>query len=173
MDLGSIFLVAALLGLVVLFIGRPFLERKRSSISAHSSEEDHEISYLLAERDRLLDALEELDFDYSLGKIPEDDYPPQRTFLLQRGAEVLRRLDEHGKQNGRDADDKLEAAIAARRAAAGSATNEPIIVDDALEDLLSKRRQARQEKASGFCPQCGRPLHKSDRFCPNCGTAIA
>jgi predicted amidophosphoribosyltransferase len=35
--------------------------------------------------------------------------------------------------------------------------------------LLADRRRVRQEKAVGFCPQCGGPVQKSDRFCPKCG----
>jgi predicted amidophosphoribosyltransferase len=30
-----------------------------------------------------------------------------------------------------------------------------------------------QEKAGGFCPKCGRPIHVSDRFCPRCGATLA
>src|SRR3989337_3677596 len=91
MDIGSIFLILALLVLVGLFIGRPLFERKAISVS----EEEHELSSLLAERDRLLNALQELDFDYSLGKIPEDDYPAQRALLVQKGADILRQLDTY------------------------------------------------------------------------------
>jgi hypothetical protein len=45
--------------------------------------------------------------------------------------------------------------------------------DDDLEKLLADRRRARREKAAGFCPRCGGPVHKSDRFCPKCGGKIA
>ena len=36
----------------------------------------------------LLNALQELDFDHGLGKIPVEDYQPQRTLLLQRAANI-------------------------------------------------------------------------------------
>lgn len=84
MDIGSILLILGLLLLVTLFIARPLMEKR----SVVVSQEEHELSALLAERDRLLNALQELDFDYAMGKIPEEEYPAQRSVLLQRGAEV-------------------------------------------------------------------------------------
>jgi hypothetical protein len=184
MDIGSIFLILGLLILVGLFISRPLIERTATSVT----QEEHELSALLAERDRLLNALQELDFDYTLGKIPEEDYPAQRAVLLQRGADVLRKLDAfQAEAPVVDAESRLEAAIAARRADAGRAPVSPsgngrearsnagavvAEVDDDIERLLSDRRRARSEKSAGFCPNCGGPIQKSDRFCPQCGATV-
>jgi len=79
--------------LVALFISRPLLAREGSSSNVVIDQVDHESSFLLAERDRILNALQELDFDFALGKIPEETYRLQRLILVMRGAEVLRRLD--------------------------------------------------------------------------------
>ena len=91
MDIGSIFLILGLLVIVAVFISRPFFERKASK----AAQAGHEQSSLLAERDRLLDTLQELDFDYALGKIPEAEYPLQRAALVQQGAQILRDLDTY------------------------------------------------------------------------------
>jgi hypothetical protein len=181
MDIGSIFLILALLVLVIIFVSRPLFDRNRQ-IST-DREEEHELSHLMAERDRILNALQELDFDHALGKIPDDDYPPQRAFLLQRGAQVLRSLDEMQAQEvDQDLEARIEAAIAARRADAAAGKDvepKPVLAvagssaDDELELMLSNRRRARQEKSAGFCPQCGGPVQKSDRFCPKCGNSLA
>lgn len=182
MDLGSIFLILALLVVVSLFISRPFFDQGAFRTAGPVSEEEHELSFLLAERDRLLNALQELDFDYALGKIPEEDYPLQRSVLLQRGADVLRKLDAiEPDLKGQNAEDRIEAMIAARRADAGRvrtaasravAAGGPALAEDDLEVLLANRRRQRQEKAAGFCPQCGGPLQLSDHFCPKCGCAV-
>ncbi|NLG72392.1 MAG: zinc ribbon domain-containing protein [Chloroflexi bacterium] len=186
MDLGSLFLILALLILVGLVISRPFYERKLFARPAAITPDDHEYSALMAERDRLLGALQELDFDYALGKIPEEDYPAQRAQLLQRGAEILRSLDRlQPDKVSEDAEARLEAAVAARRADAGTAVPgkhsehaRPRALaadaspDDDIEVLLANRRRARQAKAAGFCPQCGGPVQKSDRFCPRCGSKV-
>ena len=128
-------------------------------------------------------ALKELDFDYALGKIPDEDYPSQRAILLQRGAQVLRSLDEiQAQESDQDLEERIEAAIAARRADAAANKEtipEPVLAvagaspDDELELMLSNRRRARQEKSAGFCSQCGGPVQKSDRFCPKCGNSLA
>jgi hypothetical protein len=187
MDIGSIFLILALLILVVVFITRPLFDRKVVPVADPSVDErDHELSSLLAERDRLLNALQELDFDHAMGKIPEEDYPAQRTLLLTQAAAVLQKLDE--LQADSDADEmerRLEAAIAARRATVqpslepaqaelvGASTAASIApADDDLEVLLARRRRERQGKAAGFCPKCGGPIQQTDRFCPKCGAAI-
>ncbi len=186
MDLGSIFLLLALLILVGLFVSRPLVERRRAE--ANAEPDDRQRSALLAERDRVLIALQELDFDFALGKIPEQDYPLQRETLVHQGADVLRQLDAMQPESSEDdAEARLEAAIAARRADAAAsqkAGQRPVpgngrkqvavaSPDDDLEVLLANRRRVRQEKAGGFCPQCGGALQKSDRFCPKCGTKIA
>jgi rubrerythrin len=182
MDIGSLFLVLALLVLVGMFVSRPFFEKETVSAPKAASQEDHERSALLAERDRVLNALQELDFDYDLHKIPEEDYAAQRALMIQHGAEVLRRLDAYQPQAAENgAEDRLAVAMAARRTTvpapvAPNGRKQAVAVaspDDALEAMLADRRRVRQEKAAGFCPQCGGPVQKSDRFCPKCGAKTA
>ncbi len=182
MDIGSIFLILGLLVLVGLFISRPFFERTATAVG----QEEHEYSALLAERDRVMNALQELDFDFTLGKIPEADYPGQRAMLLQHGADILRQLDARQVQPpDADVEARIEAAIAARRADAavqagklevapnGAGVRLTGAPDDDLEAIIAGRRRARNEKSAGFCPGCGRPVQKSDRFCPRCGATLA
>ena len=196
--IGSLFLVLALALLVALFVARPFIfgsPVKTSEARIREQELEHQLSTLLAERDRVLNALQELDFDYALGKVPEEDYPYQRSVLVRNGAEVLRKLDElqaSGGQNrqfqGNDsAEDRIEAAVAARRADAAAvpagrkrqaeavvtgSNGHGTVEKDTLEDLIASRKRQRQEKTAGFCPKCGRPVQKSDKFCSRCGTTL-
>ncbi len=183
MDIGSILLLLALLVLTGLFIARPLIDREAVVVSPEDDQQEHEISTLLAERDRVLTALQELDFDHALGKIPEQDYPVQRAVLLQQGADVLRKLDEYDQvAPANDIEERIEEAIAERRAiSVGQAETDPesitpVLVmdaDDEVEVQLANRKRARQDKSAGFCPQCGRPVQKSDSFCPKCGYALA
>src|SRR5512146_1071709 len=89
MELTAIFFSLALLILVGVYLYAPFMERRARRVT----EEEHELSALMAERDRVINSLQELDFDFNLGKIPEDDYPTQRASLLQKGADILKRID--------------------------------------------------------------------------------
>ena len=99
MDLGAILFLLALLIAVGLFLAAPLMRGARP----RPLDESPEVSALLAERDRVINALQELDFDFKLGKVPEDDYPAQRTELLQRGASILKELDQAGTRRLRPA----------------------------------------------------------------------
>ena len=173
MDIGAIFLLVSVGILTGLFVGRPFRERRRvSGIGA----DNQVLSSLLAERDRLIGALQELDFDHTLGKIPSEDYPAMRSDLLKRAADILRQLDILKPQAvvSGDAESRVEAVIAERRADSAVETNRvQKVTDDDIEELLAARRAARKEKSGGFCPNCGKPVLRSDRFCPSCGKPIS
>jgi zinc-ribbon domain len=178
MDIGSIFLILALLIPVVIYISRPLLEVSPVVVS----QPEQDISTLLANRDHVVAAIQELDSDYSLGKIPPEIYPDQRSELLQEGAEILRQIDAHQTTlKAMSAENRLEEAIVARRQALenenpapkknGNAV--PPVPDDDLEQRIASRRRTMSEKAGGFCPKCGRPVHASDRYCPKCGAILA
>jgi hypothetical protein len=94
MDIGSLFLIIALLVLVALFVSRPLMEKENISDQVNSVQSDHQLSAALAERDQILNALHELDLDYALGKIPSEDYPVERAAMLDKGAQVLIVLDQ-------------------------------------------------------------------------------
>lgn len=185
MEIGSIFLILALFILVALFVARPFFENNSVSVT----EKEHEISSLMAEHDRILGALQELDFDHYMGKIPEEDYPIERNLLLQNGADTLRRLDELQQvSTSESAEERIEAVVAARRADAArirqavpagapvsetaNAHSPSMDPDDDLEALIASRRRDKGEKAAGFCSQCGSPVHQADKFCPRCGAKL-
>jgi hypothetical protein len=159
MNLGAVFLTIVVLVLVTLFVAQPFTSHWRMK-----TQSSHQVSSLLAERERALNALIELDFDNGIGKVPAEEYSIQRTSLIQRGSEILRQLDE------------LQAAEALRsnrsvKPNAAIQTAKPLS-DEELEDMVAKRRSAQNHKTAGFCPNCGKPIYKSDIFCPSCGQAV-
>ena len=113
MELGSLFLVLAVLVAVGIYLYAPFTSRaRRARIS-----ESHEVSSLKAERDRVINSLQELDFDFKLGKIPAEDYPEQRAALLQKGSDILRKLDEisPASTSASNVESRIEKAAAAKR----------------------------------------------------------
>ena len=169
MELSAIFFSLAILILVGIYLYAPFMERRARRVT----EEEHEISALMAERDRVINSLQELDFDFKLGKIPEEDYPLQRSSLLQKGAEILSQIDTLAPQvtSTPDTEARLERAIAARRADASVA--KVAVSDDDLESMISSRRRSRTNKSAGFCPKCGKPVMVTDRFCPSCGKSLS
>jgi hypothetical protein len=196
MELGSLFLILSLLVLVVLFIGHPLVTKEGSPADKITDQVEHERSNLLADCDSILATLQELDFDFTLGKIPEEIYFSQRSMLVTRGAEILRRLDSiqslpGGKVstpvtqtlNGKSTLERpvsinggLQISIPDKEISSGANAHavytSVVFPDDDLEVLLAKRRRERQEKSTGFCSMCGDPVRKSDRYCPKCGARL-
>jgi hypothetical protein len=161
MDLSVIILLVLLMAFIALFVSRPFFVRERIPSIANNPQ----LSALLAERERTLIALQELDADQALGKIPLEDYSTQRADLLKRGGEILRQIDalvsvpeksNSGKISGSEA--PVQASIP--------------LTEEVLEELIAMRRNKLKDKTSGFCPQCGKPVLFSDVFCSSCGYAL-
>lgn len=180
MEIGAIFFTLAVITLVGMYVGQPYIQRR----GRRATQEDHDVSALMADYDRAVNTLQELDFDNALGKVPAEDYPRQRAEVLAKGADLLRKLDAltpnpssspSGAAKGggeRDAESRLEAAVASRRADASANGVATSLDDEDLETMIASRRKTRKEKSAGFCPKCGKPILVSDRFCPSCGKAI-
>ena len=156
MDIGSIFLILALAVVVSIFVSRPFFEHQKDEELSSPEEEmqkEYQRSSLLAERDRILNMLQEREADFELEKIPQETFEPQREALLVSGAEILKQLDAL----------KIEASRKIQ--------SKPIDPDDELEKLIAERRRS-AETAANFCPSCGSALHEGDLFCSSCGHKI-
>lgn len=158
MEIGSIFILLAILLLVAIFLSQPFFEQEEKSTNPES-----EYSHLLAERERLLDRIQELDFDYSLDKISDDDYQQARTSLVHETAGIMRKIDQIEKEKGIEKTSPSEEAL--RRSPRKTE------VDD-IETLIASRRRELGEKKRGFCPHCGHTVSESDQYCVHCGEKI-
>ncbi|MCA2002572.1 MAG: zinc ribbon domain-containing protein [Chloroflexi bacterium] len=171
MEISSILLILAVFVMVGAYLYLPFMARSRRIRAGES----HEVSALKAERDRVIDALQELDFDFNLGKIPAGEYPEQRAALLQKGADILRRLDEStpAASSAVNAEARIEKATAAGRADSGSQTAVHETSDDDLEAMIAARRRSQKSRSAGFCPKCGKPVLVTDKFCPACGKSLS
>jgi hypothetical protein len=159
MELGSILLLLVVLVIICLFVAWPFARNWRLPV-----QRSQEVSTLLAERERTLNALMELDFDNGMEKIPADEYSAQRARLVQKGSDILRQLDELHTQPPSLAIDSPEP----------NADRQPTgpVSDDDLEGMLARRRAVRRQRTAGFCPKCGKPILQSDHFCPACGQIL-
>ena len=159
MDIAAFILTFTILLLVGLYLYFPFLR----GYGRRVTHEEHELSALMAEQDRVLSSLQELDFDFKLGKIPEEEYPTQRKNLLEKGAEVMRKIDTLQEVYSLQRDNGNSAKKSQK-------TNR--LTDEALESMISARRRLHKSSFDGFCPKCGKPVMAGDRFCPSCGKAL-
>jgi hypothetical protein len=155
----AILLLMGVLVLVGIYVAQPFTKHWRVK-----EQSPLQVSSLLAERERALTALIELDFDNVIGKIPAEEYSTQRASLILKGSDILRQLDEIQGTQPTQVHKLLEPTAAEQ--------NAPDLSDEDLEDLVAKRRSKRQQKTAGFCPNCGKPILVSDLFCPSCGQIV-
>jgi hypothetical protein len=163
MNLGVLFLLLALVLLVGTLVARPFLSNREKSFrtkdQAFDSSAAHHRSSLLAEKERLLAAIQELEFDHTSGKVSDDDFSEQRSELIREASHVAGVLSHEFP--GEIAQNNQEREP-------GSPTSNY----DELEELIAKRRLQLNQKSTGFCPKCGKAVLESDRFCPKCGHTL-
>jgi len=165
MDVGSLLLITAIIILAVFVVSRPFY----SSDPVEHVDESHKgfaaekkLSELMGEKERLLNALRDMDADHDLEKIPDDVYLEHRGLLLQAAARNLKTIDELEQISIAEKQSEL------KNDGTGGIPSISTQRDD-IEDLIAERRRKRNEKSGGFCPHCGKVLQRSDRFCPSCG----
>ena len=108
---------------VLLFVFTPLFDKRNPLLQ--TSRKENKRRELLEQRDMAYEAIRELDFDYRMGKVEEDDYRQTRTRYTAQAVEVMKSLD---KTNGRadrpppapetkKGEDSIENEIAAIRQA--------------------------------------------------------
>lgn len=144
MALGSVLFVLAILVLVGAYVLRPLSEPAATGVGRPQPK----LSRLQAQRERVLDAIQELDADHALGKVLTENYRGLRRQLALQGAAVMRQIDELEQASPQAG---LEAELEAR---------------------VAQLKEHQPQPAASFCPHCGRPAVTGDRFCSHCGTAL-
>lgn len=89
MSTGGLFLFLAILVMVVSFVAWPLIAGQKTRTIRKPSE----LELLQAERESVLTAIRDLDFDYQTGKLLEQDYTSQREMLVEQGVALLKRID--------------------------------------------------------------------------------
>ena len=151
MEIGSLLIVLFLFILSGFFVLRPFFAETENERRAGTTLRDS----LVAERERLFHAIEELDLEFELEKISSEEYTRNRDILLAEAAKVLKELDDLPKSRGGKS--KKTAAVQA---------------DDELEKMIADRREQLKGKKSSQCPHCAKPVDKGAQFCSHCGGAL-
>jgi len=151
-EIGAILFSLAMLLIVASYVFKPLSGSGRGGYRDTS----RELSALQAERDRVLDSIQEIDLDHSMGKVDEEDYKRQRGTFVLEGAKILRSIDELRRDGvPDDSAMELEAAVAELRGNRSN-SNSPVARLD----------------TQGACPACGKAIFHGDAFCSNCGEAL-
>ena len=108
----SVAVCIVIVAAVCIFLFRPFLTA-RGRIGERDAGPGGE-TRLVEEREALIDAIRELDFDHRMGKVEEEDYRETRSRYENRAVELMRAIEETaGPATG--IEDRIEEQIAALR----------------------------------------------------------
>lgn len=132
---------------VLIFVFRP-LFATRGELERSTRRADRR-RQLLEDRETLYDAIRELDFDYRMGKVEDDDYRTTRARYETQAVELLKAIDQ-GNGRAEAIDDRIEQEVAA----------------------LRRPRRGKKEAKPAPCPACGSRTPASARFCPRCGAPL-
>jgi ElaB/YqjD/DUF883 family membrane-anchored ribosome-binding protein len=102
-------------------------------------------AHLEEKRDILYDNLRDLNFEYGLGKLSDDDYAKAKATLQAELAQVNAELE------------RMQAQASGKRAKAAAAKADP----------------APQPAPGTVCPHCGAKFEKPLKFCGECGKPMA
>ena len=92
MTILALSLAAALAVLCVVWVARPFLREPQAADDTLAAPEERRVA-LLDERDRVLGALKQFEFDHRTGTVSDEDYRATVGALRRQAAEAIRALD--------------------------------------------------------------------------------
>jgi hypothetical protein len=158
MELGAIFVGLAMLVASLPFVVKPFEDKRLKKNQKPTTRLN-----LDKNRQAVLSALRDLDFDFRTGKIGEDDYSMLRPQLLAEAVACT-------QSNKSVEDDQLEAIIRARKATQSKAQN----CSNCGEKFETGSRFCPQcgTEVGNNCPSCSKVVQAGDLFCTVCGTKL-
>ena len=156
-------IAAALISLLaVLYVVRPLTEPGRAPLVM----EDDRLTLLLERKDSALTAIKELEFDYQVGKISDEDYQRFDQRLRRQAIGLLQQIEKLAPESAM-LDEQLEAQIVRlRRVHAPEQGREGATVT-----AMSGNGHAAAPMR--FCTGCGQPVADAHKFCAHCGTPVA
>lgn len=129
------------------------------------------------QRQTVLLALRDLDFDYQAGKIADEDYHTLRADLLSEAAQFLQKQEQQK-------DESLEALIQSRRKKRLDQPGASPTKASQSSEKQCRNCQTPIYEGAKFCSKCGAPAGQTacskcgqsilsdDRFCPSCGATV-
>jgi hypothetical protein len=136
--------------------------------------EDDRLSDLIGRKDAVLTAIKDLEFDYQVGKLSEEDYERFNQRLRRQAIGLIQQIEQVAPESAK-LDAQLEAEITRRRK-----THEPAAAPvparpqpTALTGAVAMATPPATVAEAHYCTQCGQQLAPTHKFCANCGTPVA
>lgn len=181
----EVIVIAAIVVAVLAFMAYPLFSQRIEEPGAAADALDS----LVAQRDSAYDAIRDLDFDYQMGKLSQQDYELLRDKYKVRAAQLLQQIDELAGKGG--AETRIEEEVARLRTRREKRPSPPpAVLADPIEQevarLRARRRaggadvieqevarlRATRSTSSRMCSQCGTLVHAGDQFCAECGNKL-
>jgi len=134
----SLFFLVALIS--VAFCFRPFF---RSNLQVGTNTTDTPLGRLYQRKETLLQNIADLDFEYNMGKLAEEDFTQLRNGLKVQAMETMEQIELL---------EESEAMVEGRRE--------------------GRRKSHVPATPTRSCSACGEPLPPVARFCPGCGARV-
>ncbi len=138
--------------------------------------EDDRFTELLHRKEQVLASIKELEFDYRVGKLSEEDYQQYDQRLRRQAIGVMQQIEQMAPESaGLDA--MLESDIQRRRKVQDANASAPD-ADASMEAEIARRRRVSTPPAPTngaalrYCTNCGGALAPQHKFCAQCGVPV-
>lgn len=173
-----IFLALIVVGLAIVWVVYPILRPPMPPFSQTEATRRQRIADLEAQKDSVLQAIKDLEFDHRAGKVSAEDFQNFSARLKMEAAHILKQLDALRTESDSALSEALESEITALRQARRAETAEIAVVassnatlDDDLEAEIQRARLSSAAKVT-VCPRCRYRARPGDRFCAQCGEPL-
>ena len=160
----TIGVVAAIGALAIIYVTAPLWRPRKPLVEA----DDTPLAVLIERKDATLRAIKELEFDYRMGKLSEEDFERDNIRLRHQAIALMKHIEELAP-DADELDTQLETLIARqRRISDPVGGNGADVVEAETKGETSTEAKAEQT----FCPACGAPADPDDNFCAVCGAPL-
>lgn len=148
--------ILCILVVVGYLIFQPLL-RQRDTGSLSSQSREIKGMELEKQKEDVYAAIKEMDFDFGMGKISEEDYQELRSQYKAKALEIMKEADRVDKKD--DTDAAIEREV------------------QRLREKKAPKKKKGDKKETGvqinFCPHCGTKVGQSHKFCKGCGKSLS
>lgn len=160
--------------LTAVFIALPFFKKnteEENPIQQTSNPIENpslsELKKLNSEKELLYTALNDIEFDFGLGKLSREDYDELKHDYKAKAVSVLKEIDKISKGvHATELEDELEKEIAVIR------KSKSLDEDKIEEEILRARDRSTDKSKYLTCMNCGRRYSGEDLFCSRCGIGL-
>lgn len=146
---------------ILVFIFLPTFSSE--SIGDNFEEEMNTIDNLQLKKETIYTTIRDLDFEFSMGRLPESDYQPFRDDYKQQAAQVLEQIDllEKGKLNY---DEWIENSVALYKKNSGQVNQSIAAKNETIREIKDDDKTVEK-----ICPTCHKANAIQNRYCISCG----